>query len=338
MAASILALALLPAIGVWPDVAIAQVNSVNPVRIVVSIDILRSLVSPIVSGVGEVYSIVSGEVEPHGFTLKPSMIAAACESDLLIITGHMEWEEKMVEEVAKSRGVSADLISINLLKLNGIIVMDFQGERNVHGFWLLPDNALRIAGEVKERISILRPELSQKVAENYERFRERIIALKNFLENISTRYDVRGKSVIIGFYSEMYIAELLGLKADLCLIGEEGGSPEALRRAYEGLKSGEYACIIVSDVALLMENAKRILEEVSGETGCSIAYVLTVSSGGLDDYTSIIYYNVGQVCCALLARRFQTAENPNMYFIIIMILSVIVVFEAALLIRRRVRS
>lgn len=337
--AAIIALILLFTAGLDASVAsIEQRISNGPVRVAVSIEMLKTIISPILSGVGEVYSIISGEVEPHSFTLTPEVIENASKADLIVITGHTEWEEDLIRRIAEAKGVSADQISINLLELSEIRILDLNGERNLHGFWLLPENALIIAREVKERISKIRPDLSQKAAENYEEFEERVVSLKNFLNALSSKYNMRGRSVAIGFYAEQYVAEAAGLRVSSVLIGEgETLRPETMRNIYEGLKSGEYTCIIVSDVALLMENVGRALEEISEKTGCSVAYVLTVSSNGLESYDAVMYYNAGQIYGALLAGHRPTSSSPDIYPFIIASLLVVIAFETVLLLRRGAR-
>lgn len=308
------------------------------VRVSVSIDILKSIVSPIISGVGEVHSIISGDVEPHSFTLTPEAINIARESDLIIITGHMKWEEDLINQVAEEKGVSADSISINILNLNGIRILDLNGERNVHGFWLLPDNALIIARGIREKLSTLKPELSKKISDNYERFERKIFNLKFFLRNLSDKYGSHNRSVVIGFYAEHYIAEAIGLKVGSLLIGEEESiRPESLRRIYEGFKSGEYSCIIVSDTALLIGDFQNALKRVSEETGCSIAYVLTISSNGIEEYDAIMYYNAGQVYSALLSRHGASSNGFNIYILVIILLLLTIIFETALLFRVRIK-
>lgn len=308
------------------------------VRITVSIDILKSIVSPIISDFGEVHSIVSGEVDPHVFTLTPEAINIARGSDLIIITGHMMWEKELVNRVAGEKGVSADLISINIAGLDEIKILELNGEKNIHGFWLLPDNVIVLAREIRGKLSILKPGLAQKVSDNYERFEKRISNLKSFLRNISGKYGLYNKSVVIGFYEEHYVAEAMGLKVGSILIGEEELiRPETLRSINDGLKSGKYACLIISDVALLMGGVRNALERISEETGSSIAYVLAVSSNSLGEYDTIMYYNAGQVYGALLRRRAAAPGAPNIYLLIIAALLLTVLFETALLVRGRVR-
>lgn len=316
----------------------SHVSGINDkiIRITVSIDILKSIVSPIISEFGEVHSIVSGEVDPHSFTLTPEAVNIARGSDLLIITGHMEWEEDLVNQIAEEKGVGADSISINILNLNGIRILNINGDRNIHGFWLLPDNALIIAEKVKEKLSALKLELAEKLSENYERFRREVSNLKIFLRNLSDKYGSHNRSVVIGFYAEQYIAEAMGLRVDSVLIGEEGTVlPESLKNVYEGCKSGKYACLIVSDTALLMEGVRSALEKISEETGCLTAYVLVTSANGLENYDAIMYYNAGQVYSALLAKHKAISNGINIYLFLITALLLVIIFETILLVRRR---
>ena len=303
------------------------------IRVTVTIDILKTIVFPIIDGVGEVASIVSGEVEPHSFTLTPSMIKDAANSDLIVITGHMEWEEELIRRVAEERGMDSERISLNLLEVSGVRILEIEGERNLHGFWLLPENALAIAGALTDRLRVLRPEYSQRILENYESFAREVNELRGFLKGLKEKYGLRGGKAALTFYAEQYIAEAVSLEADAALIGEEGMmKPSAIIRIREGAKSGEYACIIVSEVALLMENVKEKLEEISRETGCPAAYVLTVSASGLRRYEDVIYYNAGQIYNAVLSRRGSPSNGADIYYLaVIAVLLTTVFFETLLL-------
>jgi ABC-type Zn uptake system ZnuABC Zn-binding protein ZnuA len=305
------------------------------VRVTVTVDILKTIVSPIIDGVGEAASIVSGEAEPHSFTLTPSIIKDAANSDLIVVTGHMEWERELIRKVAEERGVDSEAISLNLLEVSGVRILEIEGERNLHGFWLLPENALAIAGALTDKLRALRPEYSQRILENYESFKGEVNGLKGFLESLKEKHGLRGGKAALTFYAEQYIAEAVGLEADAALIGEEGMvKPNAIVRIREGAKSGEYACIIVSEVALLMGDVKEKIEEISRETGCPAAYVLTVSASGLRRYEDVIYYNAGQIYNAILSRSGGSSNGADIYYLsVIAILLTAVFFETLLLIK-----
>ncbi|MEM3658890.1 MAG: metal ABC transporter substrate-binding protein [Thermoproteota archaeon] len=306
-------------------------------KIVVTIDILRPIVSSITGSRGEVYSIVPGDAEPHGLTLTPEVVRNASDADLIVITGHMEWEKDLVKRVAEERGVETGSITLNLLDLverNGI-VLKLEGGRNIHGFWLLPDNAVLIARALRDRLSSLRPEYSEEYLSNCMFFEEKVSYLKSFLESLSEKHGTSGRKVVIGFYAEQYVVEAMGLKAGAILVGEgEAISPGSLSRVYDGLKSGEYACIVVSDTALLMSGVQNALREVSRDTGCRIAYVSVVSAGGVKDYDSIMYYNAGQVYGALLSEKESVSSGINIYLLTTLAALLVIVLETIILVRR----
>lgn len=319
-----------------PFANIAAGQDGEKVRLIVTVEVLKSIISPIVNGVGEVRSIISGEVDPHNFMLTPSIIKEAERADIIIITGHMIWEKDLVKKVAEERNLPEESISLNLLDLNGIKILDLKGERNIHGFWLLPENALIIAEAVKNRILEIKPEFSQKILENYLLFEKDVHALKGFLSGLSEKHNLINKSVVAGFYEEHYIAEAMGLKVEATLIGEgEYVRPESLRSIYEGFRSERFSCIIVSENAMLMENVQSAIREISGETGCPIAYVIVVSSEGLEKYDAIMYYNAGQVYNALLSRKGSSASGFNIYLLAALIFLLIIVFETILLAKER---
>lgn len=307
------------------------------IRILVTTDMLKLLVSPIVRGRGEVVSIVPEGVEPHSFTLDPGVIRAALNSDLIVITGHMKWEMDLVERVAREKGVSPDSISINLLELvksNGTI-LKINGEDNIHGFWLLPDNAVLIVESLKNMFSKIKPEYSEEFSSNYIFFKSRVSSLKSFLKGLSEKYGSENSKVVIGFYAEQYIIEALGLRIGAVLIGEEEVvKPDSLSMIYGGLRSGEYSCIIVSDIALLMGNVKNAIQQISADTGCSIAYVSVVSTNGLENYDSMMYYNAGQVYSAILSSRKPVSTGFDIYRLTTFIALFVILIETIIIVRR----
>jgi len=307
------------------------------IRIVVSVDVLRILVSPIVGDKSEIVSIVPEGVEPHGFVLSPDVIRIALNSDLIVITGHMEWENDLVERVAEEKDVPKSLISINLLELvrSRGRILRLEGGENIHGFWLLPDNAVLIAESLREALSRIRPEYSVELSLNYNSFVARVSSLKDFLQGLSEKYDSGGRKVVIGFYAEQYVAEALGLEVGAVLVGEEETvKPESLSRVYNGLRSGNYTCIVVSDTALLMSGVKNALQQISADTGCSIAYVSVVSTGGLKDYDSLMYYNAGQVYSALLSAKRPVSTGIDLFLLTTVVAFLIIIVETLFLIRR----
>ncbi|MDW8034061.1 MAG: zinc ABC transporter substrate-binding protein [Nitrososphaerota archaeon] len=322
-------------IGTYINVVLAQ--QTDEIRIIVTIDVLRLLVSPIVGDKGEVASIIPEGIEPHGFTISPSIIRAVLNSDLIVITGHMEWEKDLVETIAEEKGISPDSISINLLELvkESGVILKINGEDNVHGFWLFPDNAILIAESLKDALSRIRPEYSSDFSSNFALFKSRVSSLNGFFKRLSEKYGSSNSKVVIGFYAEQYIVESLGLKVGDVLIGEEEViRPESLSRIYEKLRTGEYSCIIVSDTALLMSNVENTLKQISMDTGCSIAYVSVVSSSGSENYDSIMYYNAGQVYGALLSSYKSVSTGFDIYYLITFLALLIIVIETLIIVRR----
>lgn len=310
----------------------------NKIRVAVTLEVLKPLVSAVAGDAGDVYSVVPEEAEPHSFTLTPSVVRDALNSDLIVITGHMEWEEDLVKRVAEAKGVHPASISLNLLNLSGIKLLDLDGERNIHGFWLFPDNAIVIARGIRDRLSALRPESSEVFSSNCMGFEERVSKLKAFLKDISERYGSSGTKVVIGFYAEQYVTEAIGLKPDAVLVGEgETVNPGTLSNVYNGLRSGEYACVVISDTALRMSGVQSALQEISKDTGCSIAYVSVISTSGLQYYDALMYYNAGHVYAALLSGRRLPSGSLNVYLLTSLLALALVAIETVLLVRGRVK-
>jgi 8-oxo-dGTP pyrophosphatase MutT (NUDIX family) len=86
-----------------------------------------------------------------------------------------------------------------------------------------------------------------------------------------------------------------------------------------------------------MSGVQTALREVSEETGCSIAYVFTVSSNGLNRYDNVMYYNAGQVYSALLSNRKSSSNGLNVYLLAAVLALFIIAFETVLLVRGGLR-
>ena len=310
------------------------------IKIAVSIGVLKYIVEEIGGIRVEVFSIVPPNIEPHQFTITPQVLYQASTAKLIVIDGHMDWEIKLVEQVAKAKGVKQNDISINLMDYkNNMTILEIPSwtgvsGRNYHGYWILPENIIVIAEAIKNKLSEIDPEGREYYEENFAKLKEEINILNK--EIMSLKRKISGVKTVLAFLAEQYIAYIFGLEVASILTIEEGTSPtpKTMEAAYNTLKEG--GIILVSDVSSKMP-VYNTIQELSKQTGAPIIEVMITMEMG---YTSIMMYNIGIINGMLLNRSIKytsTQANQEVTWIITAMLGITVTIESAYIykIRRR---
>ncbi|MEM2185120.1 MAG: metal ABC transporter substrate-binding protein [Candidatus Methanomethylicia archaeon] len=270
-------------------------GDLGKIRVATSLGILKSIVKRIGGDRVEVFSILPSNVEPHQFTLTPQIINQVLNVDLIIIDGHMEWEYKLIEQLAMHKDVNLENVVINLIEYkDNMTILDIPQEmglsgKNYHGYWILPENIMVIAEVICGKLSQIDPEGKSYYHENLKNLLEDASKIKGLIEELKAK--ISGKNVVLGFLSEQYIAYLFNLKITAILSLEEGvpTKPGSINRAYNALQSG--GLIIISDISSKMPVYNAIIE-ISKETGSPIIEVIMMRDM---DYTLMMTYNIGKI-------------------------------------------
>lgn len=318
----------------------------GPVRVAVSIGSLSTLVAAAGGGYVSIVELIPEGMDPHEFTVTPETIRRASEASLVVVTGHIGWENRLLEEVARREGKTVEEVGLNLLEdLGGRITFlelplggGAEGGWNLHGFWLYPDNAEIIVDAVAAKLSRIDPRHEEDYHGNAEAFSERVRLLKDLLRDISEAHDLSGREVVVGFPAEQYVAAALNLKTVVVLGGEEGEvRPTALSEAYRGLAEGRYRMIIVSDVSTKLPIYGSV-KELSRETGAPIAIVRILTFESFPDYFILMAYNAGQIsnACSLNPRGESVSAGGGVIWpVIASTVGAIALVEALILWRYR---
>lgn len=297
---------------------------------------------PVVRDIGGVYvnvfSIVPPGVEPHEFTLSPGIIDSVSSADLIIVDGHIEWENELLNVVAQRKGEPANNFSLNLLDYSSnMTILDMPSGsgmtgKNYHGYWLLPENMEIIAKLVYSKLSKIDPAHSDYYYSNLRMFLDRISLLKAELNNV--RNKLSGKPVVLGFLEEDYIAYSMGLKVVAVLSAGENpnANPNALSLAYNILKN-EGGIIMISDIAKQMPLYNSAVQ-LSDQTGVPLITVITTTN---EDYVSSMMYNIGKIegsiNTRLQAQANQVVVDPMLVFSLSLV--GIVIIESVYIFRLR---
>jgi ABC-type Zn uptake system ZnuABC Zn-binding protein ZnuA len=314
-------------------------------RIAVSIQPLAGIVQEVGGEQAEVAILLPEGIEPHAFTLTQSVIDTANAADMLVLTGHFDWEEELATLLGKPYITLEDYetFGATLLPLHGNSPLQSSlGSRqhdhneNLHGYWLLPRNAVAIANATRHRCISLNSTYASYWESRFNEFVAEVTDFETFIAEQTLLHQLSIRSVIITFPAEAYIAEALGLQVRGLLMESENvfiSGPELIA-VEQALQNGSIDLILASDVAQL-QAAGEFAQQLSADSGVPLIWVRAVFST-LEDYVGIMAYNTGVITTGLSvglppAADFLAISMP--IIILAAILGVLVAIELVLLVR-----
>ncbi len=325
----------------------ASAQSTPALQIAVSILPLGGIVREVGGVQAEVSILLPEGIDPHAFTLTQAVIDTATAADLLVLTGHFAWEEELATQVGKPYITLEDYESFGatLLPLYGHEVSEQQSlgglrqhehSENLHGYWLLPQNAIAIANATRNLCSVLNSTYSQYWQNRFFEFVSKVAELEAFISEQNILYQFSMLKVIITFPAEAYIAEALGLQVRGLLMEDENvfiTGPELIE-VEQALQNGSISLILASDIAQL-QAAGEFAQQLSSDSEVPIVWVRVIFSA-LEDYVGIMAYNTGVISIGASgglppAADFLSISMP--VIIIAAVLGILTVLELVLLIR-----
>ena len=333
-----IALLALSLVGLHP---IAPVQGAPSLNVAVSIQPLAGIVREVGGSQTAISVLLPEGVEPHAFSLTQATIDAANAADMLVLTGHFAWEEDLANQTSKPHISLEDYeaLGAELLPLRGANRVDLRQHahsENLHGYWLLPKNAIAIANATRILCSSLNATYAPYWQDRFDEFVIDVGELEAFIATQSLVQGFAQKQVIITFPAEAYIAEALGLEVKGFLMEGDNifiSGPE-LVAVEQALRNGSINLILASDVAYL-QAAGEFAQQLSSDSGVPIVWIRIVFADLLD-YIGIMGYNIGVIATGLTGGlppglNFLAISMP--VIIIATIIGVIAVIELILLIR-----
>lgn len=317
-------------------------TSFTPVLdIAVSIESLAGIVHEVGGGLISIAVLLPEGIEPHAFSLTQSVIDSANAADLLVLTGHFLWEEELANQTGKPYLTLEDyeFFGAELLPLAGYgstLVRQHNHDENLHGYWLLPQNAIAIANATYSMLVSLNSTNADYWSSRFGEFCLDVDELIHFIDELDLIHLFSTKKVVVTFPAEMYIAATLGLEVAALLMKGDNifiSGPELIA-VEQALQNGSIALILASDIAQL-QAAGEFAQQLSSDSGVPVVWVRVVFSA-LTNYVGLMSYNVGVVATGLSgglspATDFLTISMP--IIILATVLGVIAVIELVLLFR-----
>jgi zinc/manganese transport system substrate-binding protein len=260
----------------------------------------------------EVESIARGYQDPHFVEAKPSFLLKLKHADLLIVVGlqlEIGWLPPLITQSGNPRiqpaapGYLDASQFAEILEIPTVQVTRAMGDVHPLGnphYWLDPDNGLRIARGIQQKLADMRPGDAAYFEQRYQAFSQRLQQEQKKWDEAGKAF--RGRKAVTYHRSWPNFAKRFGLDV-VGYVEPRPGIPPSPAHTVELIQM------------MKRENVKVILVEpyfdlktpnaVARETGAQVV-VLMPSVGGEKDVTD--YFKLFDYDIALLTRAFQAAR------------------------------
>jgi len=214
-------------------------------RVVATIGSLAGVLKDAFGDVVEVVTLLPAKADPHLAQLTPDMIEMLDSADLIVCTGHLPIEERITHRYA------GKTLSLQDFLRYGVMLHPFPNSStlNPHAYWLLPENAVRIAECVATALAE-RTLLPKEVLQAHVRvFDECVQELVQSLREELREAGLEGGVVVATTGAEMYVVEGLGFEVAAILTWESHvlSNGKQLLQLHELFSNKRVVAVTVSD-------------------------------------------------------------------------------------------
>lgn len=288
----------------WKAYSLLLILFISPAsaNVVVSIPELKGIVERIYDG--EVESVMPSNIDPHLFSLTSKELQKVRDAKLTILAN-----SKIIgfEEELKSLGSSVldfEDYKAEILSFPGI------GE-NYHAYWLFPENAVKIAFKVKEKLSDIYPERKQIYEQNFEKFVNSLEIARKDAEKIVR--EIKGYDFVAMDPHTAYAIAALNLNVVFAF-------PEEISPGAVELRNLQKECIVTIAEYQKGTKIEEIAVKIAEEKKCRIAVLKVISDLSPE---SILLFN---------AASLSNSKRVEKEDFLVYILSLIAAVEAILLV------
>jgi len=299
----VVGLSLLLSVGIIPTAA-AQ----TPLRVVTTTTDLAALVRAIGGDRVQATSMALGTQDPHYVEPKPGLILDLRRADLYLQIGldlEVGWAPLLLDQSRNARlqpgGVGHLDLSEHVVVLDVPATRVTRAEGDVHPFgnphyWLDPENGVRMAEAIADRLSQLDAAGAGEYARNLARFRAEVdVATRRWR---SAAEPIRGAPIVAYHASWKYLAEFLGLEI-VDYVEPRPGIPPSPRHLADLVARMNLLGVGVIVMDPFYDD--RVSRSVAQRTGAGLL-VLPPSVGGAPearDYIPLLDHNVRRLVEAL---------------------------------------
>lgn len=300
------------------------------INVVVSLPDFEPIVREIGGNEVRISVILPSGTDPHAFSITRETIDKVKNADLIILANSalLSYEKDIKENYDKN------YLDFENYEKNGAELIDFGDyKKNPHGYWLYVNNSIAIARTIAYKLAEIEPEKADYFISSFNDFESRLLEAEKIVIKKAKENGIHGKKVVAAVPGVCYIAKNVGMEADKILFSEGAGmiSMEEMEEIKNGLKSKEYAAIIVPEI---FKNAKvgNVARQIAMDSNSSVIYVKFAEGG--ESYINLFYYNA--IAIISTGNQGVSQEKYNLWLVYLSIsLALLAAFEAFLLYKYR---
>src|SRR5258706_6475515 len=290
----------------------APTRAANKLQIMTATTDLASLAQEVGGDKVDVESIARGYEDPHFVDAKPSFLLKLKRADLLIVVGlelEIGWLPPLINQSTNPKiqvGAPGYLDASRFARILEIPTGQVtRAEGDVHPlgnphYWLDPQNGLRIAKGIADKLSQMKPEDAAYFQQRYTAFNQKLAAAEKGYDEKMKPY--HGRKVVTYHRSWPNFAERFGLDVVGYVEPRPGipPSPSHTIELIQMMKRDNVKVILVEPYFDL-----KTPNSIARETGAKVL-VMTPSVGGekeITDYFKLFDYDIN-----LLVKTFQEVK------------------------------
>jgi len=294
---------LMLAAGLWnPSAMVSTASAAEPLRVVVTLPVLKDWVQQIGGSHVHVVSLMTGYESEHTYSPKPSDLVAIRQASLLfeVGAGLEVWVSSLVKNAGNaSLQVVTTSKEIDLIPDEPDSTADAHGHQHAGGnphVWLDPAAAATMVRHIAKAMSEADPPHAEEYRAKTAGYLQALMRVQE--ESWERLKKVPNRAVIVHHPAWPYFARRYDLRIAGTILTQPGGEPSArhLHTLINTIKRGGIR-VIISEVQL----NQKIPQLLARETGARIAVLTTLPGGlpGTETYLDMLRYNVLQLAHAL---------------------------------------
>jgi ABC-type Zn uptake system ZnuABC Zn-binding protein ZnuA len=318
----------------------AQVKPVY--NVAVSVGSLAGIAEEIGGSLINTTAILEQESDPHAVQFNTQMLAIADAADLLVFTGHFQWEKDLASQTSTPyvsfHDVNAsedyDNYGAEYSPMPGGIVEEDSPDGNPHAYWLLPKNAIAIANATRVALTTLNATLEDNWNANFASFVEKMENLQLLISDLDSKHDFSQLHAIVVTPAEAYVAEAFGIQCDAVLQVEDITlSGAMLLDVQNALRNGSAQLILGSDIAQFQAGGE-FAYQIQSDYGGTLIWWKTIYYAS--DYFSMMTFNLGALVSGIEGRSGGMANQTTNIALVALsvVMGIIALLEATLLIQK----
>jgi len=287
-------------------------------HIVATLQIFATLAEKVGGEMVSVDYIVPQGMDIHSYSLKYEDVKKLERGDLIILASSefFSLDNSILQKFQNKEILDFSDYNATIYPLDGI-------ERNLHGYWLYPQNALNIARAIEKKLEKINPANSRYYRENLIKFENELNEAITIINTLKRECDLQNSTALLAVPGTYYIVKAMGIKIEGSIVKGPNqfiGSEE-IEKIKEKIKRGEID-FVVNAYGLEDSRAGQIARQFSAETGIRVVYVDIFSA---ENYTSLLLKDASILSGASYVSIYGVSEENHLpYIIIITLLSAII--------------